>query len=166
MRTPDGRTSELTSVLERLLKIGFGLGGLISLSNGIWMFVGPLHWFEVFPGGIPDFGPANIHFVRDLGGWYAAGGILLLFALTNPARFGGVALVVSTIAALTHAISHVIDTASGRVPAEHWIVDMPFIYAPLILLGVMLWIWWTLQGERLPGEPPSDLRIDETGSAE
>lgn len=145
-----GRSESLVSVLERLLKIGFGLGGLISLASGVWMWIAPHHWFQVFPGGVPDFGPENDHFIRDLGGWYIAGGVLLLFALTNTDRFGGVALVVTIIASLSHSLSHIRDAVSGDVGAEHWITDIPFVHAPLILLGIMLWIWWTLKSDRRP----------------
>jgi hypothetical protein len=158
------RSDALVSFLERLLKIGFGLGGLISLASGVWMWIAPDHWFKVFPGGVADFGPQNDHFIRDLGGWYIAGGILLLFALTNTGRFGGVALVVTLVAAFSHSLSHIRDVASGDVGAEHWITDLPFVHAPLLLLGIMLWIWWTLKSERRPVKagPPEVIEPEPT----
>lgn len=142
--------SRLVSVLETLLKFGFGLGGLLSLSNGVWMFIAPENWFEVFPAAVPDTGPLNAHFVRDLGGWYGAGGILLLFALTRPVRFGGVALIVTLIASATHAATHLGDLITGSLPANHWIIDLPFVFAPLIAWSLLLWVWWSLQSARYP----------------
>ncbi len=136
--------------LERLLKIGFGLGGILSLAGGGWMLFAPNNWFQVFPGSIGDFGPQNAHFIRDLGGWYAAGGVLLLFALSNPMRFGGVALVVTLIAYFAHAAGHVADIVTGRVGAEHWIIDLPLVFAPVIIWFVLLWVWWAMQTERYP----------------
>ncbi|MGH2812518.1 MAG: hypothetical protein ACRDI1_07370 [Actinomycetota bacterium] len=156
------RPRDLSQVLERLLKIGFGIGGVTSLANGVWMLAAPAHWYEVFPGRVPDFGPLNSHFVMDLGGWYVAGGVLLLFALTNPMRFGGMTLIVTLIASGAHATTHLADVISGRVDAEHWIIDTPFIYAPLILLAVMLWIWWTLQSQRhVEGRSEPDTETEE-----
>ncbi|MGH9195837.1 MAG: hypothetical protein ACRD1T_08865 [Acidimicrobiia bacterium] len=141
--------SPLARVLERLLQLGFGLGGVASLITGSWMLAFPRDWFTVFPGEVPDFGEFNSHFVRDLGGWYIAGGVLLLFALTNPKRFGGVTLIVSLIANGAHAGTHLADIISGRVGAEHWAIDAPLVFLPVILIAVMLWIWWTLQTERM-----------------
>lgn len=127
------------------------------------MLVAPANWFEVFPGNVADTGPLNEHFVRDLGGFYLAGGILLLFALTNPARFGGVSLVVSLVAYGVHAGTHVADLLTGRLGAEHWVIDAPLVFAPVIALAVLLWVWWSLQAERYPGlgPPPSSAGKDE-----
>lgn len=140
----------LAFVLERLLKIGFGLGGVLSLATGIWMLAAPVAWFELFPGGIPDTGALNAHLVRDLGGWLMAGGVLFLFALTNPHRFGGVTLIVALVTFLSHASVHVSDLTSGRLPTEHWVVDVPVVFAPVLLLAVLLWVWWKLESELHP----------------
>lgn len=158
----EARSGTLEDVLESLLRIGFGLGGLLSLATGVWMLAAPSHWYEVFPGAVPDFGSLNTHFVRDMGGWYIAGGILLLFALTNPRRFGGVALVVVTVASGSHAATHVADIVSGRVGADHWIIDAPLVFAPVVILGVLLWIWWRLQSES--HAPASEAESAEAGS--
>ncbi|MBW3588956.1 MAG: hypothetical protein KY429_06030 [Actinobacteria bacterium] len=142
--------SDLASVLEKLLKLGFGIGGIMSLAVGAWMVAAPANWFEVFPGAIGDTGVLNEHFVRDLGGWYLAGGILFLFALTNPVRFGGVALVVTLVSYASHAATHIGDLLTGRLPGSHWIIDTPLVFAPVLALVVLLWVWWTLQGQRHP----------------
>ncbi len=141
---------DLASVLEKLLKLGFGVGGAVSLAVGAWMLAAPANWFEVFPGAVGDTGALNEHFVRDLGGWYLAGGILFLFALTNPVRFGGVALVVTMVSYAAHAATHVGDLLSGRLPASHWVIDAPLVFAPVLALVVLLWVWWSLQGQRHP----------------
>ncbi|MEO7803341.1 MAG: hypothetical protein ABIS18_02600 [Actinomycetota bacterium] len=139
----------LTSVLLRLLKIGFGFASIVSLALGVWMVVSPEGWFDIFPGAISDFGPLNAHFVRDLGGWYIASGVIFVFAFTNPMRFGGVALIVNFIAAGVHAGSHISEVVSGRVDAKHWIIDTPTIFVPFLFGLVLLWIWWRLQASRI-----------------
>lgn len=151
MDEPEPRARQpLVEVLERLLKIGFGLGGLTSLATGVWMLTSPQNWYEVFPGSVSDFGPLNLHLIRDLGAWYIAGGVLLLFALSNPRRFGGVVLVVMLIAVGLHAAAHAVDIATGVVGGEHWVIDGPLVFLPILLLGLMLWIWWRVQSERIP----------------
>jgi hypothetical protein len=140
----------LVSVLETLLKLGFALGGIFSLAVGVWMLAAPENWYEVFPAGIPDTGALNAHFVRDLGGWYMAGGVLLLFALTSPKRYGGVALIVTIVSYGAHAATHISDLVTQRLPASHWLIDTLLVFMPVIAWLVLLWVWWTLQGERHP----------------
>jgi hypothetical protein len=155
---------DLSPVLVSLLKLSFGFGALIALATGIWMVAAPEGWFEVFPGSIADTGPLNVHFVRDLGGWYLALGVLLLFALTNPMRFGGVALVVSGIGLGSHAFIHVSDVISGRLPPEHWVIDAPLVFAPFLVVGVLTWVWWSLQRQRhqdLFGDGESEEEIED-----
>lgn len=161
MQNPQG---QLTGVLMRLLRIGLGLSGLTSLALGVWMLSSPANWFAVFPAALEDFGPFNAHFIRDLGGWYAAGGLLLMFALTNPMRFGGVALVVSLVAYVAHAGTHLADLVSGRVGAKHWLIDTPLVFLPVVMFVLLTWIWWTLQSGRHP--EMSTLDGEEAVSAE
>ena len=146
------------STLLRLLKLGFVLGGVISLAVGTWMVTSPSGWYSLFPGGIKDFGPLNAHFVRDLGGWYLADGVLLLFAFTNPKRFGGVALVVSLLSQAIHAGAHLADVITGRVGVKHLIIDAPGVFLPLLIYAVLAWILWNLQtSTERSFEPPEEL---------
>lgn len=150
------REKSLSSTLERLLRVGFVLSGLVSVANGIWMILDPAGWHALVPGPASDYGPLNQHFVRDVGGWYLAGGVLFLFAATNPRRFGGVTLIVMLLANGAHAIQHLADVIGGRVGAGHWATDIPVVVGPVIVLGIMLWILVSLQSSRhalRPEEP-------------
>lgn len=137
----------LASVLERLIRIGFLIGAVGGLAFGIWMIADPAGWYELVPGPASDYGPLNVHFIRDVGGWYVASGVLFLFASTNPRRFGGVTLIVTLIGNGIHAATHVADLISGRVGAEHWATDLPLVVIPVVFLGLMLWVSWSLQSE-------------------
>lgn len=152
----------LASVLERLLRVGFLLGGFLSVAVGVWMLADPAGWYELVPGPASDYGPVNAHFIRDVGGWYVAQGILFLFASTNPRRFGGVTLIVTLVANGAHAVGHLADIASARVGAEHWATDMPLVAAPVVFLVVMLWIWWSLQSGGRPGPRRIEVREEDT----
>ena len=148
------RSRELPEVLERLLRFGFGITGVVSVASGVWMLIDPRGWFQTMPG-VSDFAPYNSHFVMDLGGWWLGVGILLLFALSNPLRFGGVALIVATVGSGSHAVTHIQDISRGTVGAKHWIVDAPFVFLPVIVFIVMIWIWWTLQSGLYPNARPA-----------
>lgn len=140
----------LASVMERLIRIGFLIGAFGGLAFGVWMIADPAGWYELVPGPASDYGAYNAHFIRDVGGWYVASGILFLFAATNPRRFGGVTLIVALIANGIHAASHVAALISGQVGVEHWATDLPLVLIPVVFLGLMLWVSWSLQSEPNP----------------
>ncbi|MGH7818936.1 MAG: DUF4345 family protein [Candidatus Binatia bacterium] len=110
-----------------------GAFGLVNLLNGAWMIFDPSGWYTGIPAAVPDFGPLNHHFVRDIGATYVTVGVALLWAArSREARAFAVGLVMVFYA--LHAAGHVYDTASGRVGAEHWWIDFPAIYLPVFLL--------------------------------
>jgi hypothetical protein len=125
--------------------IVFGLFALGNLGIGGWMLVDPVHWYFTLPAGVPDFGPLNEHFVRDVGCAFMVQGALL----------GGGALVrawrVPACAAVAlfyvlHAAVHVIDTTRGLVGPEHWLIDVPGVYVPALILVSMTWLVWRGKG--------------------
>ena len=119
---------------------GLGLAGLANLANGFWMLADPKLWYTELPAAVPDFGPFNEHFVRDIGGVFLTFGIALLWAAARPAlRFPLVA--VTALFFGFHAAFHVYDTARGFVDATHWWIDFPGVYLPaLVLAGAALWL--------------------------
>jgi hypothetical protein len=107
-----------------------------NLANAVWMLFDPGGWYAGLPAAVPDTGPLNLHFVRDLGGAFAVMGGGLFWAAFRPAvRFpvlAGVALFY-----LMHALVHVTDTVAGRLSTSHWAIDFPGVYLPtIILLGL------------------------------
>lgn len=115
-----------------------GLFGLGNVVNGLWMLLDAPGWFVGIPAAVPDFGPLNEHFVRDVGAAYLTVGVALAWAAFVPAA-RGLAVGATTVFYGLHALGHVYDTASGRVGPEHWWIDFPAIYLPVLLL-VPLWI--------------------------
>ena len=113
-----------------LLVIGVG-----SLANALWMLAGPMHWYTDLPAAVPDTGPFNPHFVRDIGCAFLTAGVALVWAALVPGlRFPLVSVAALFFAA--HALLHVYDTAVGNLPHTHWWLDLPGVYLPALLLAV------------------------------
>jgi len=107
-----------------------------SAANGVWMLADPALWFTDLPAGVPDFGPYNEHFVRDVGAAFLTFGAALGWAARRPAaRFPLVA--VTALFFVLHAAGHVYDTARGFVDAHHWWLDLPGVYLPALLFVVL-----------------------------
>src|SRR5207249_4706870 len=92
----------------------FWLFGLLNLANGCWMLVAPASWYHGLPASVPDTGPLNPHFVRDIGAAFITIGVALCIAAPGARRHPAVL----------------------RAPA-HWAVDFPGVFLPAIVLAVL-----------------------------
>jgi hypothetical protein len=77
----------MKSTLHRAL---LGLLAATGVVVGGWAYAAPRHWYDTFPGmglsWLPQLGPYNEHFVKDVGAMYLALALLSVFAavhLTN-----------------------------------------------------------------------------------
>ena len=108
----------------------FGLG---NLANAGWMLADPAGWYANLPAAVPDTGPLNTHFVRDIGSAFAVMGAALVLAALRPALRAPMLGVVSLFYVM-HALVHVTDTLAGRLPGSHWTIDLPGVYVPALLM--------------------------------
>jgi hypothetical protein len=116
--------------------------GLMSLANGIWMLLAPAGWYVGLPAAVPDTGPLNLHFVRDIGAAFSTFGLMLCMAAPQARRRRDVLIAVAIFYVL-HALIHVADLATGRLEASHWLIDLPGVFVPAIVLVVLcLPRWW------------------------
>jgi hypothetical protein len=118
-----------------LLVLGIGM-----LANALWMLAGPMHWYEELPAAVPDTGPFNPHFVRDIGCAFLTVGIALVWSARAGAPRRTLALV-ALIFLGAHALLHIYDTVVGNLPSSHWWLDFAGVYLPVIVLG---WVWMRL----------------------
>ncbi|HJQ84653.1 MAG TPA: hypothetical protein VKA21_11280 [Candidatus Binatia bacterium] len=126
----------------------FWLLGVTNVANGLWMLLAPAGWYRDLPAGVPDTGPLNLHFVRDIGAAFTTIGLAFCVAAPRAREHRGVVLAAAVFFVL-HALVHVADLVSGRLPADHWLVDLPGVFVPAALLVVLaLPRWWT-QAPRL-----------------
>lgn len=109
-----------------------------SIANALWMLLTPGQWYAHLPAGVPDTGPLNVHFVRDIGCAFLTAGLALAWSVWRPAlRFPLVTT--AAIFFVLHALLHVHDTSRGIVDTEHWLLDLPGVYLPAVLLVVASW---------------------------
>ena len=116
----------------RVLASALGVG---LAANALAQLVAPLAWYGAVPG-VTATGPFNAHFVRDIGCAYAAVGIALCVAAEIPSARRGV-LYGTTLFYGFHALLHVADLTAGRLPPDHWLVDLPGVFLPAILFAVL-----------------------------
>ncbi len=118
---------------------GLGVFAVVNLGNAVWMLAAPADWYARLPAAVPDTGPLNEHFVRDIGAAFAMMSVALFAGVVRPAlRVPALALV--SLFYVLHALVHVTDTLAGRLPASHWLIDLPGVYLPAALL-VVLTVW-------------------------
>jgi hypothetical protein len=113
--------------------IVLGLFALSNLGNGIWMLADPPHWYATLPAAVPNTGPMNEHFIRDIGCIFLLMGAGLAVASVI-AKYRVAVLVGTTGWTAAHALVHVADTLAGRLPTEHWWIDAPGVYLPTLIL--------------------------------
>lgn len=123
-----------------LVQLLFGLTAFGLLANAVYMLAAPYHWFIHLPGDVPDFGPFNVHMVRDIGCANLVFGGAALVALIRPVYSQAAAWLLTAFYG-AHALVHVFDTARGHVHGGHWLMDLPLVYIPaLIFLALALYL--------------------------
>ena len=110
---------------------------LVAAGNAAWMLAHALSWFAWIPG-VADTGAPNAHFIRDVGIAFAVAAGGLVWVAPNPQR-GYPVLAGITLFVVGHALGHVVEILTAALPADHWWVDFPLVFAPAIALGVIAW---------------------------
>ena len=128
--SPIAKTARLDGLGWLLLVLGLG-----AIANALWMLAGPMHWYEELPAAVPDTGPFNPHFVRDIGCAFFTVGVAQVWAAFAP-RWRLPLVAVSAVFLVAHAVLHVYDTAVGNLPHSHWWLDLPGVYLPALILAL------------------------------
>lgn len=110
--------------------------GLAALGNGIFMTVAPESWYWLVPG-VPDRGPFNQHFLRDIGINYMLIGAAFIYGAMY-AKHRLVLWLMPTAWLTGHAIFHVWEVLVGICGPESLIVDFGGVTLPALLgLGLI-----------------------------
>jgi hypothetical protein len=118
------------------MRIFLWIFGVSNIANGVWMLVAPEAWYHELPAGVPDTGPLNLHFVRDIGAAFVTFG-LGLCAGAEIVRYRRAAITIAAVFFGLHAAIHVYDILAGLLPAHHWLEDLPGVFVPAIILIVL-----------------------------
>jgi hypothetical protein len=116
-----------------VLKIFYILSAVLNFANGLWMLLFPASWYHNFPAAIPHTGPFNSHFIMDLGVAYLLVGLVFGWCSVNINRSRLSHLAVTAFF-VGHALIHLADLLTGRLPSSHWQIDTPLVFAPTVLL--------------------------------
>ena len=112
--------------------------GVLNLANAFWMLFAPENWYVNLPAGVPDTGPLNTHFVRDIGCAFLVAGVGLIWAAaTSHANVRLACVVLAAVFLGGHAAVHLLDLAQGTLGARHWLLDLPGVFVPALLLAAL-----------------------------
>lgn len=109
--------------------------GLIALGNGVFMTVAPEPWYWLVPG-VPDRGPFNQHFIRDIGMNYMLIGAAFIYGAVY-VKHRWLLWLLPTAWLVCHAIFHVWEVIVGICEPQALIVDFGGVTLPA-LLGLWL----------------------------
>ncbi|WP_295630510.1 hypothetical protein [Novosphingobium sp.] len=96
---------------DRVARAMVAIAALAALANGAFMLSAPLAWYDAV-GTVRATGPANAHFLRDIGIAYLVSGALLSYGAANLALRWGAALAGAAWLTL-HGLLHVWEVSKG-----------------------------------------------------
>ena len=111
--------------------------GVAMLANGTFMVIAPEPWYWAVPG-VPDRGPFNQHFVRDIGFIYLLMGAAFIYgALYTKYRFQLWLFPAAWL--VCHAVFHVWEVMVGICGPQSLVEDFAGVTLPALLaVGLIL----------------------------
>jgi hypothetical protein len=117
------------------LKLVYTFACAATLANGAWMLAAPWSWYTRLPAAVPDTGPFNPHFVRDIGITYVVIAAVFAWCARHLDRCRPAHLALTLLFG-GHALLHAVEIAGGRLPGTHWLIDLPLVFLPAVVVGV------------------------------
>lgn len=112
--------------------------GLAALGNGVFMTIAPDPWYWLVPG-VPDRGPFNQHFLRDIGINYMLIGAAFIYgALYSKHRL--ILWLMPTAWLVGHAIFHVWEVLVGICGPESLIEDFAGVTLPALFALSLVYV--------------------------
>ncbi|TNE45772.1 MAG: hypothetical protein EP341_10450 [Sphingomonadales bacterium] len=122
--------------LDRLVQVILALAALFALANGLFMLTDPFGWYEAI-GTVKATGPANAHFIKDIGIAYLVSGALIGFAAINPVLRWGSALV-GVLWLGAHGVLHIYEVLAGICSPDIFWRDAPGVLGPPLLVLIVI----------------------------
>ena len=117
--------------------------GLAALANGVFMTIAPEAWYWLVPG-VPDRGPFNQHFLRDIGMNYMLIGAAFIYGSMYVKR-RLLLWMVPTAWLVSHAIFHVWEVLVGICEPEALIVDFGGVTLPALIAMALVYVSYKVQ---------------------
>lgn len=109
-----------------------GIVAAVLAANGLAMLFAGGWWYGVVPG-VPETGPFNPHFVKDIGAAYLICGAALAWRAARGASTAALGAVTAAAAFLVvHALIHVVDEVSGSNALGEFARDFPGVFLPAL----------------------------------
>jgi len=109
--------------------------GLAAIGNGVFMVIAPEPWYWAVPG-VPDRGPFNQHFVRDIGFIYVLMGVAFIYGAVYK-KYRLPLWLLPTAWLVCHAVFHIWEVVVGICGPESLLEDFGGVTLPA-LLGTLL----------------------------
>ena len=137
--------------IDRIAQALIALVAIFSLANGLFMLWDPFGWYLAV-GTVKSTGPANFHFIRDIGIAYLVSACVLAFAAINP-RMRWLAAFAGNLWLTFHGLLHIWEVTTGICsPGIFW-TDAPGVLGPPLLVWIALGIMFARQRVTPAGVP-------------
>ncbi len=122
-----------SDLLDRIAQTLIWIALVFSLANGAFMLFDPMGWYYAVPT-VRATGPANTHFIADIGIAYLGCGIILLYAVRN-IRMRWLAALAGGLWLMAHGGLHLYELMAGICSPDRFLKDAPgTIGVPLLVL--------------------------------
>lgn len=122
--------------LDRLVQVLVALVALVALVNGTTMLIDPYGWYQAVPT-VRFTGPANPHFIRDIGLAYLLCGCMLGYGALRP-RERLLAAVTGNLWLSAHGVFHIWELATGICSPDVFLQDAPAVIGPPAIVWMAL----------------------------
>jgi hypothetical protein len=112
-------------ILSVILALAMGGNGLVMLAAGRW-------WYGAVPG-VPQTGPFNPHFVKDIGAAYLVVGAAFAWFAASPGSMARGAVAAAAVFLGLHAGVHLVDAAADPGGLADLARDFPGVFLPALL---------------------------------
>ena len=116
---------------NKFIVISAALLGILALANGVFMILAPEPWYWLVPG-VPDRGPFNQHFLRDIGIIYLLIGLAFSYG-TVSSRHRFALWIFPSCWLLGHAIFHLWEVMVGICGPNALVEDFAGVTLPALV---------------------------------
>ncbi|MCG8491051.1 MAG: hypothetical protein MI743_05510 [Sneathiellales bacterium] len=125
-------------MIDHFVQILIGSSAVFSFLFGLYMVIDPYGWYN-FVETVKATGPANAHFITDIGFAYLFSGLVLGYATLHPGLRWGTAVIGNAWLA-AHGIFHIYEVVAGLCSEDIFWREAPGVLGPpaLVFIGLAI----------------------------